>query len=370
VARVKLSFDAWAPGKVTPAIVEVPVVVPKVKLSPELAATLTGHDEGLWKVAISADGKTLAALSGTRGVVKLWDLPTRTARATLTSDLGSSYGMAFTPDDATLAVGHCIFDEQQQRVTNGGIELWDVASGKRITVLQRDPPSGVTSLAVSPDGKTLAATETIIGKAPADSRRVICFWGLEARKPGTEIPFASIFAFSPDGMTVAHSRMIMNDGKYGGDEIAFWDMRSGRDTSTVRSDDPKSGIARLAYSPDGRSIVAAHGNGSITVWDAATRTVRLAVSLDDRRQINAITFSPDSRTLAAVAGNRLGRYHEPGRILLWETSTGRHISTLTGHTSDVQSLAFTPDGKTLASGGADRTVRLWDVSRLSKAQTK
>src|SRR5205807_10478898 len=37
------------------------------------------------------------------------------------------------------------------------------------------------------------------------------------------------------------------------------------------------------------------------------------------------------------------------------------LGTLTGHTGVVVAVAFLPDGKTLVSGGADRTLRAWDV---------
>src|SRR5262249_61862720 len=36
--------------------------------------------------------------------------------------------------------------------------------------------------------------------------------------------------------------------------------------------------------------------------------------------------------------------------------------TLVGHTAEVRCLAISPDGKVLASGGADNTIRFWDVA--------
>eukprot|EP00041_Stephanoeca_diplocostata_P035772 m.1273976 g.1273976 ORF g.1273976 m.1273976 type:complete len:159 (+) comp24756_c0_seq13:2268-2744(+) len=48
-------------------------------------------------------------------------------------------------------------------------------------------------------------------------------------------------------------------------------------------------------------------------------------------------------------------------IVLWDLSTGTKITTYKGHTDVIHSIAFSGEGSLLASGGADNTVRIWDV---------
>jgi transcription initiation factor TFIID subunit 5 len=48
-------------------------------------------------------------------------------------------------------------------------------------------------------------------------------------------------------------------------------------------------------------------------------------------------------------------------IRLWDLASGRTIKTMRGHTDTIYSLEFSKDGSLLASGGADDSVRLWDV---------
>ena len=48
-------------------------------------------------------------------------------------------------------------------------------------------------------------------------------------------------------------------------------------------------------------------------------------------------------------------------INLWDLGSGRRIKKMTGHTASIYSLAFSSESSLLVSGGADWTVRCWNV---------
>src|SRR5262249_14206751 len=87
------------------------------------------------------------------------------------------------------------------------------------------------------------------------------------------------------------------------------------------------------------------------VWDAATGKLLFRT----RPQVGAIltvAFSPDGRELATPS--------RAGYAQIWDTRSGRLVSTFTGHTGEVLAAAYGA-GHTVATSGTDGTVRVWDA---------
>jgi len=162
-------------------------------------------------------------------------------------------------------------------------------------------------------------------------------------------------AYSADGKTVVTA---------GEDNtISLWDVAdrgSPRRVGATPTGDA-NGVDTLALSADGRVLASGGGDETITLWDLSdqTRPRRVGVPLaPDEGDIVELAFSPDGKTLAAATY----RSEVP---LLWDLDDPSHVPPLkkpsSGHDDSVSALAFSADGRTLVTGGADGTVIIWSV---------
>jgi RNA polymerase sigma factor (sigma-70 family) len=317
-------------------------------------------------LGFSADGKMLAAVDGV--LVRLWDTASGKERAPVEG--GHRRGVstvAFTPDGRTLISSGW----------DGSVREWDAATGEqRRLIWPAGGDSGECALvgaasAVAPDSKTLALLDVAWPIRGASFSAVIRLWDRRAarevsrfsRKLGDRPPDA--LALSPDGQTVAC--VPAGDGEPG--EVQLWESATGKLRARVPGGCP-------ALSPDGKLLATtARGKGgeksSVTLWEAATARELCSVKVAEG-QVYRLGFSPDGRLLAA-ASDVAGRTNKHA-LHLWPLYKGESPRSgpalrlgpdrllAEGLAYGVWAFAFSPDGRALALPDDRGSVRVLETA--------
>jgi WD40 repeat protein/serine/threonine protein kinase len=90
-------------------------------------------------------------------------------------------------------------------------------------------------------------------------------------------------------------------------------------------------------------------------WRYLMRLCRVEpLVIQDDTEFNAVAFSPDGRRLASAGGN--------GMVKIWDSKTGDLLQTFRAHTESVAYVSFHPRSNHLATAGADLQVKVWDLT--------
>jgi WD40 repeat protein len=338
--------------------------------------SVMGNNPGSFRVALAADGKTLAIANG--NVIQLYEVETGKE---LRKIEGLAVGLAsllFSPDGRTLAA----------RGADGSLILLEADTGKQIQHIKAPQQPGTrqvvvdfvrggdetSGMAFTPDGKALAVVTTEFKEQAATHS--VKFWDVATGKEVGEIKVpegvsVSALAYAPGGKVLAYA--APNPAEFRFKEqtvpIHLYEPDTGKELRQLKVPDM---VQALVFSPDGKTLAIRGRSQRVRVWDTETgkelyqlgdvapaqpRGGVLAVNIKGfaaaTPEVRNLAFSPDGKQLATAAA---------GTVRLWDAATGKELSLSDSHQGTLVAVALAPDGQTVVSWGADRMIRRWEAA--------
>jgi WD40 repeat protein len=327
-----------------------------------------------WAATWGASGRRILTASPRRGVV--WDAA------------GGGPPLRRLPSDSRYLGAIRMSLDGRRALTagrNGDARLWNLATGKSVTLPGRDKTDPLAFSLLSRDGRRFAtfyesgafcvwdegrlrprmcvpptdATDEDLSRdgrrvLRADTRGVVAVWDTASRDPD---PIARL----PTGGPVS-SAQFDRSGEYvvtGGDAgvAQVWRVKPTRRVAVLRGH--ARGVRRARFSADGTRVATVSDDGSGRLWPARSRTP----ADPDWQSADSTSISPSSRDVLVVRGRRRA---------VWDTDTGKLVELRGGGVvmpnpstwpcgRAAGCSPWSPDGRLVAGANANGGAVIWNA---------
>lgn len=131
-------------------------------------------------------------------------------------------------------------------------------------------------------------------------------------------------------------------------------------SSTLKPKEPTAELAghramvsKIRFISD-TQILSSALDDSLVIWDTTRKIMTAKLKGHSEAGVTSFDFLDDAKNTVASCG-----LDQTCRI--WDLRTNSCVSTMTGHTGDINALARHPCGTAFGTASSDGSVRLWDV---------
>ena len=286
-------------------------------------------------------GYPLQLAGGRSNTVRVWDAQNATLLRSFRPYGSSAASIAVSPDGKHVLVGA---EGDGMSPPDGSAQVWDIASGNHLRMLEGQGIASLECVVVSVDGRLV-----LIGGDDGAARLWDASSGRELQRFQHQTGGVTSVAMAADGRTVVTG---------GSDCTArLWDVQTGKELQRLSGN--TESVVSVALSPDGRSVLTGSCDSTARLWDAATgKEVRRLVQYTGRTEFVIplcckVAFSPDGRSILT------GQWDNTAR--LWDAANGQELRCFEGHTDRVVAVSFSGDGQQVLTGSWDKTARIWNA---------
>ena len=294
------------------------------------------------RLCFSPCGKFLAS-GGSEGKIHVWDVETRNLEETCTKDADAQMHPYYPPEGGLIAAA--------ASASQSKMEVWHLEKDEKIDTFEQQSRGNLVRF--SENGTQLAYIDNNEIKIWTKGRPI------DQAFPTIQGPTRTVssLAFTPDEKTLAAT--------YWSGNAFLWDVSNQCVRHPTEEELPNN--IRNVFSTSSGEILATGGDEDILkLWEFGNPEpiAEIPVHGPDLSSLRGLHTLALTGQQLACAGRDYNIYlweYKPSPNDIDEKGTWQKRAVFAGHPKPIRTLAFSPDGKRLASISIDRTALLWSV---------